>query len=103
MILAGRVERLLTKGEILELYLNSTYLGRGSWGVEMAARSYFGKAVKALTLGEGPLLAAMTKGPTYFSPHPHPDPPHERLAYVPGPMQDDGPITPAAPKQPSNP
>ncbi len=43
MILTARVERLLSKAEILELYLNSTYLGRGSWGVEMAARSYFGK------------------------------------------------------------
>ena len=44
MIVASRLERTLTKEEILELYLNSIYLGRGSWGVEMAARSYFGKA-----------------------------------------------------------
>ena len=57
MIVASRIERTLSKGEILELYLNSTYLGRGSWGIEMAARSYFGKSAKALTLGEGALLA----------------------------------------------
>ncbi len=103
MILTARVERLLTKGEILELYLNSTYLGRGSWGVEMAARSYFGKSVKALTLGEGALLAAMTKGPTYFSPDQHPDRAQERLAYVLGRMQEDGAISAAEVKQASNP
>ena len=51
MIVASRVESTLSKQEILELYLNSAYLGRGSWGVEMAARSYFGKSAKNLTLG----------------------------------------------------
>jgi len=103
MILTSRVERLLSKSEILELYLNSTYLGRGSWGVEMAARSYFGKPVKALTLGEGALLAAMTKGPTYFSPDHHPDRAQERLGYVLGRMQEDGAISAAEAKQVANP
>jgi membrane carboxypeptidase/penicillin-binding protein len=103
MILTARVERLLTKAEILELYLNSTYLGRGSWGVEMAARSYFGKSVKVLTLGEGALLAALTKGPTYFSPDQHPDRAQERLAYVLGRMQEDGAISAAELKQALNP
>jgi penicillin-binding protein 1A len=103
MILTARVERLLTKAEILELYLNSTYLGRGSWGVEMAARSYFGKSVKALTLGEGALLAALTKGPTYFSPDHHPDRAQERLAYVLERMQEDGAISAAELKQALNP
>ncbi len=103
MILTARVERLLSKSEILELYLNSTYLGRGSWGVEMAARSYFGKSVKALTLGEGALLAALTKGPTYFSPDQHPDRTQERIAYVLGRMQEDGAISAAELKQASSP
>jgi penicillin-binding protein 1A len=103
MILTARVERLLTKAEILELYLNSTYLGRGSWGVEMASRSYFGKPAKALTLGEGALLAALTKGPTYFSPDQHPDRAQERITYVLGRMQEDGAITAAEAKQASNP
>jgi len=53
MIVATRLERALSKAEILELYLNSTYLGRGSWGIELAARSYFGKSAKDLTLAEG--------------------------------------------------
>ncbi|HEY6255369.1 MAG TPA: transglycosylase domain-containing protein [Xanthobacteraceae bacterium] len=103
MILTARVERLLSKAEILELYLNSTYLGRGSWGVEMAARSYFGKSVKALSLGEGALLAALTKGPTYFSPDQHADRAQERIAYVLGRMQEDGAIDAAALKQAANP
>jgi penicillin-binding protein 1A len=103
MILTARVERLLSKSEILELYLNSTYLGRGSWGVEMAARSYFGKSVKALSLGEGALLAALTKGPTYFSPDQHPDRAQERVAYVLGRMQEDGAVSAAEVKQASNP
>src|SRR5205823_9931836 len=68
MILASRVENTLSKAEILELYLNSTFLGRGSWGIEMAARSYFGKSASTLSLNEGALLAGITKGPNYFSP-----------------------------------
>ena len=74
MIVASRIEHALSKDEILELYLNSTYLGRGSWGIEMASRSYFGKSAKALTLGEGALLAGLTKGPNYFNPDRHPGP-----------------------------
>ena len=70
MIVASRVEHTLSKAEILELYLNSVYLGRGSWGIELAARSYFGKPAKELTLEEGALLAGLTKGPNYFSTRP---------------------------------
>jgi hypothetical protein len=68
MIVAARIEATLGKDEILEIYLNSVYLGRSSWGVEMAARSYFGKPAKQLTVTEGALLAALTKGPRYLSP-----------------------------------
>ncbi|HML06844.1 MAG TPA: transglycosylase domain-containing protein, partial [Xanthobacteraceae bacterium] len=90
IIVASRLENTLSKAEILELYLNSAYLGRGSWGVEMAARSYFGKSAKALVLGEGAMLAGLLKGPNYFNPDRHPDRAKERLAYVLGRMQEDG-------------
>ena len=90
VIVASRLENTLSKNEILELYLNSTYLGRGSWGIEMASRSYFGKSAKALTLGEGALLAGLLKGPSYFNPDRHPDRARDRLAYVLGRMQEDG-------------
>ena len=53
MALAYRVERTFTKPQILELYLNSIFLGRGAWGIEMAARNYFGKSASALTDGPG--------------------------------------------------
>jgi penicillin-binding protein 1A len=89
MIVATRLERTLSKAEILELYLNSIYLGRGAWGIELAARNYFGKPASALTLQEGALLAGMPKGPTYYGPDRHPDRAQQRLAYVVGRMQED--------------
>jgi penicillin-binding protein 1A len=90
MVVASRLEHTLSKAEILELYLNSVYLGRSSWGIELAARSYFGKPVKELTLEEGALLAGLTKGPNYFSPDRHPRRAQERLAYVLSRLAEDG-------------
>jgi penicillin-binding protein 1A len=94
MIVATRLERALGKDEILELYLNFVFLGRGAWGVEMAAQSYFGKPGKELTLEEGALLAGLTKGPNYYSPDRHPGRAQERLAYVLGRLQEDGVTVP---------
>ena len=93
IILASRVEHTLSKAEILTLYLNFIYLGRGSWGIEMAAQSYFGKPASQLTLAEGAMLAGLTKGPNYFSPDRHPERARERLAYVLNRMQEDGVIS----------
>src|SRR5215475_4616204 len=93
MIVASRVEHALSKAEILELYLNSVYLGRGSWGIEMAARGYFGRPANELTLEEGALLAGLTKGPNAFSPDRHPGRAQERLAYVLSRMQEDGALS----------
>ncbi|NVO14917.1 MAG: transglycosylase domain-containing protein [Rhodoplanes sp.] len=94
MIVAARLEQTLTKPEILELYLNSIFLGRGSWGIELAARSWFGKPASALTLAEGAALAGLTKGPSYYSPDRHPERAQERLSYVLTRLQEDGTITP---------
>src|SRR3984885_7008168 len=95
MIVASRLENTLSKNEILELYLNSAYLGRGSWGIEMASRGYFGKSAKDLTLAEGAMLAGLLKGPNYFNPDRHPDRGTDRLSYVLDRMQEDGVITAA--------
>jgi penicillin-binding protein 1A len=92
MIVASRLENTLSKSQILELYLNTAYLGRGSWGIEMAARSYFGKSAKDLTLSEAAMLAGLLKGPNYFNPDRHPDRIKERISYVLGRMQEDGVI-----------
>lgn len=99
MVLASRLEHTLSKPEILELYLNSIFLGRASSGVEMAARSYFGKSARDLTLSEGALLAGITKGPNYYSPIRNVDRARERFRYVLGRMQDDGAITAEEHKQ----
>src|SRR6476469_6362633 len=58
----------------------------------MAARSYFAKSAKELTLTEAAILAGLLKGPSYFDPERHPDRARERLAYVLGRMQEDGVI-----------
>jgi membrane carboxypeptidase/penicillin-binding protein len=87
MIVASRLEDIYSKQQILELYLNAIYLGRGSWGIEMAARSYFGKSAKDLTLAEAAMLAGITKGPNYYNPERHPDRAQERKSYVLGRMQ----------------
>src|SRR5215475_14389815 len=92
MLVTTRVEGALSKDEILELYLNSVYLGRGSWGIELAARGYFGKQAKELTLEEGALLAGLTKGPNYYSPDRQPARAQERLAYVLSRMREDGTV-----------
>ena len=93
LIVASRLEDTLSKAEILELYLNSVYLGRDSWGIERAARDYFGKSARNLTLTEGAMLAGLLKGASYFNPDRHPDRAKERLDYVLGRMEEDGVIT----------
>ena len=58
----------LTKDQILELYLNRIYLGSGAYGVDGAARVYFGKSAKRVTLAEAAMLASLTRAPSVFSP-----------------------------------
>ncbi len=99
MIVASRMESTLSKAEILELYLNTIFLGRSSWGVEMAARSYFGKSVKNLSVAEGALLAGLTKGPNAYSPDKNPERARERIGYVLSRMQEDGAIDAAKLKE----
>ncbi len=102
MIVASRLERILAKPQILELYLNGIYLGRGAYGIEMAARSYFGKSVGQLTVPEAALLAGMPKGPNFYSPDRYPDRAKERRAYVLARMKEEGVITEAQLTQAAN-
>ena len=95
MIVAARLERILSKPQILGLYLNGIYLGRGAYGIEMAAQSYFGKSVGQLTLPEAALLAGMPKGPNFYSPDKYPERALERRAYVLARLKEDGTITDA--------
>ena len=68
VILARRIEAELSKDEILDLYLNQIYFGHGRYGVEEAARYYFGKSVRKVTLAEAALIAGIIKGPGVYSP-----------------------------------
>jgi penicillin-binding protein 1A len=67
-LLAQRLEKELKKDEILELYLNTVYFGRGRYGIEEAARDSFGKSAKDLTIAEAALLAGLLPNPEAYSP-----------------------------------
>lgn len=64
MLLAWRLEQVLSKDEILELYLNRIYFGAGTYGLDGAAQTYFGKSASQLTLSEAALLASLPKAPS---------------------------------------
>ncbi len=67
-ILAVQIERRFSKDEILELYLNQVYFGSGAYGVESAARIYFGKPIQSLNLAQCALIAGLPKAPSRLSP-----------------------------------
>ncbi len=72
-ILANRVDRKLSKDEILFRYLNTIYLGEGAYGVGAASETYFRKSVKDLTLSESALLAAVIPAPSLYQPRGNPE------------------------------
>ena len=103
-ILSVRMELVFSKDEILEMYLNNIYYGHGSYGVEAAARTYFGKHVQDLTLDQCATLAALPKAPNNYSPYRYPERARKRREHVLNRMEILGNITPqekaAAAKQP---
>ncbi|MFO7696307.1 MAG: transglycosylase domain-containing protein, partial [Anaerolineae bacterium] len=76
--LAIRLTATMSKDEILSLYLNETYFGNLSYGVEAAARGYFGKPVRELNLAESALLAGIPQSPVAYNPLTHPEAARER-------------------------
>lgn len=92
-VLSFRLERLLTKEEILYIYLNEIYLGEGAYGVEAAARTYFGKRAAQLTLTEIAILAGLPQSPSTYSPIKQPEAARTRQRYVLNRMAEDGIIT----------
>ena len=72
-VLALELERRYSKDRILEMYLNQVYFGQGSYGVEAAARTYFGKGVSELTVRESALIAGLPRAPTNYSPFDRPE------------------------------
>jgi penicillin-binding protein 1A len=68
MIVARRIERVFSKQQILEMYLNQIYLANGYYGVEAASRGYFGRSAMELSLPQAALLAALPKAPSNYDP-----------------------------------
>lgn len=91
--LARELEKRYTKDEILEMYLNHIYFGQGAYGVESAARYYFGKEAKDLSIAESATLAAIPKSPNYFNPFENPQASKERKELVIDQMVKYGYIT----------
>ncbi len=89
-ILAWRIDKLLSKEEILYIYLNQIYLGEGANGVEAAAQIYFDKSAAELNLGECALLAGLPQAPSRYSLFDHLDRAVERQKYVLNRMAADG-------------
>ncbi len=82
IFLALRIERQLSKQEILELYLNKIYLGHRSYGVSAAARVYYGKTVQELDIAQTAMIAGLPKAPSSFNPIANPPRAIKRRNYV---------------------
>ena len=82
MYLALQLESQCSKDEILEMYLNFIYFGRGAYGIEAAARAYFGIPASALSAAQGAVLAAVIKAPSAYAPHLHPEANRQRQEYI---------------------
>ena len=89
-ILAYRIERYLSKEDILHLYLNEIYLGHGAYGVAAAAENYFGKSLEDLSLAESAMLAGLPQAPSKTSPYTHPEQAKRRQSYVLRRMVEEG-------------
>ena len=92
-ILAYKIDKYLSKDEILNLYLNQIYMGHGTYGIESAALGYFGKSAKDLKLPEAAMLAGLPKAPSAYSPFLHYDKAKQRQIYVLTRMMEEGYIT----------
>ncbi|MEK9179766.1 MAG: PBP1A family penicillin-binding protein, partial [Patescibacteria group bacterium] len=90
IVLALLVERTYTKDQILEMYLNQVPYGGTAWGIEEAAKLYFGKKTKQLTLAEAALLAGLPQAPSLYSPYSNPTEAKQRQENVLNSMVREG-------------
>ncbi len=93
VLLSIQIERNFTKEQIFTLYANQIYLGQGVYGFEAGSEYYFSKHASDLTVPEAALLAALPRGPSYYSPVTHPERALERRNIVLNSMLEDGVIT----------
>lgn len=88
-----KVEKKYTKKEIIEFYVNDSYLGNGAYGVEQASQNYFGKSVSNLNLAEASFIAGLFQAPGSYDPYNNPDKAEKRRKTVLYLMQRHGYIT----------
>ena len=95
ILLAFKIESVLSKDQILELYMNQIYLGQRAYGFAAASEAYFGKPLKGITVAEAAMLAGLPKAPSAFNPIVNPKRATDRQHYVLDRMLDNGFITEA--------
>jgi penicillin-binding protein 1A len=98
-ILSYMVSKTFTKDQVLELYLNQTFFGKGAYGVAMAAQNYFNKSIDELTIPEAAFIAGLPKAPSNFNPEKNYVRVKERRDYVINRMFEDGYLTKEAAKE----
>ncbi|MRV75058.1 PBP1A family penicillin-binding protein [Duganella sp. FT92W] len=95
MLLAWKIEKNLTKDQILEVYMNQIYLGQRAYGFSSAAQIYFGKNLKDISVAEAAMLAGLPKAPSAYNPVVNPKRARTRQQYILQRMNELGYITPA--------
>ena len=93
ILLTYKLEHLLTKDQILEIYMNQIFLGNRSYGFASASEAYFGKALKDITIAEAAMLAGLPKAPSAFNPIVNPKRARSRQLYIIERMEENGYIT----------
>jgi penicillin-binding protein 1A len=93
ILLTFKLEHLLTKDQILEIYMNQIFLGNRAYGFGAAAETYFGKPMKDLTIAEAAMLAGLPKAPSAYNPITNPTRARARQQYIIERMQENGFIT----------
>lgn len=93
ILLTYKLEHLLTKDQILEIYMNQIFLGNRAYGFASAAETYFGKPLKDITIAEAAMLAGLPKAPSAFNPIVNPKRARSRQLYIIERMEENGYIT----------
>lgn len=95
ILLTFKLEHMLTKNEILEIYMNQIFLGNRAYGFAVASETYFGKPLKDISIAEAAMLAGLPKAPSAFNPIANPTRARSRQLYIIERMAQNGFITPA--------
>jgi len=93
ILLTYKLEHLLTKDQILEIYMNQIFLGNRAYGFASAAETYFGKSLKNITIAEAAMLAGLPKAPSAFNPIANPKRARSRQLYIIERMEENGYIS----------